>query len=183
MKALPAFLLLTLATCTAVFAQTPALPPLPPDGFVTLQQIIGDFAAQPEAAAQKYQGQRVLVYGRVGQVAQSDDAEGNPLDVFLQLPNNPTPDVKCVFTLAELPGWAQDSQVVIPDDGSQAVISRRNAEGEVKDQRPFVIVGENVGIHGTFDRFVAGDIILKDAKKVGPEKLREVLNEHGIPTE
>lgn len=182
MKLLPAFLLLT--AMAGAFAQnTPALPPLPPDGFVTLQQIVGDFTAQPQAALQKYQGQRVLVYGRVGQVAQANDSEGNPLNVFLQLPNNPTPDVKCVFTLADIPGWAQDAEVQIPDDGSQAVIARRNQEGNVTREKPFVVVGQNVGIHGTFDRFEAGDVVLKDAKKAGPEKLAEILNQHGISTE
>src|SRR5262249_46584824 len=132
---------------------------------------------------QKYQGQRILVYGRIGQVAQANDSEGNPLNVFLQLANNPTPDVKCIFTLADIPGWAQDAEIQIPDDGSQAVIARRNRDGNVSRERPFVVVGQNVGIHGTFDRFEAGDVVLKDAKKVAPEKLMEILQQHGISTE
>lgn len=172
-----------LVTATGLFAQTAQLAPLPPDGFVTLQQVVSDFSTQPDAAAQKYNGQRILVYGRVGQVAQSQDAEGNPLEIYLQLANNNTPDVKCVFTLADLPGWSQDSTIQIPDDGSQAGIFRRGRDGNVKDEKAFVTVGQNIGVHGTFDRFVAGDVVLKDCKKLGPEKLMEVLKQNGISTE
>ena len=180
MKLLP-FLLLV--TATGLFAQTAQLAPLPPDGFVTLAQVISDFSSQPEAATQKYNGQRILVYGRVGQIAQSQDSAGNPLQVFLQLANNNTPDVKCTFTLADLPGWTQDSTIQIADDGSQASVSRRGRDGNVKDETAYVTVGQNIGVHGTFDSFIAGDVVLKDCKKVETEKLMKALKEHGIATE
>jgi hypothetical protein len=180
MKPIP---LALLATVAGLFAQNATLAPLPPDGFVTLEQVVSDFSTQPEAALRKYNGQRLLVYGRVGQIAQSQDSAGNPLQVFLQLANNPTPDVKCVFPLAELPGWTQDATVQVSEDGSQASVFRRGRDGNVKDDTAFVTVGERIGVRGTFDNFVAGDVVLKDCKKEHPEKLMEVLRQHGIPTE
>lgn len=176
-----AFLVLFL-TATGLFAQAP-LAPLPPDGFVTLEQIVNEFSTQPDAALKKYQGQRVLVYGRVGQVEKSDDSEGNPLTVFLQLAQNPTPDVKCVFGISAIPKREQDAQVEVSEDGTEAVIAHRNEEGNINWQRPFIEEGQNVGIRGTFDNFVAGDIILKDSRKLRPEFLMKVLREHGIATE
>jgi hypothetical protein len=177
------FPLALLVKATGLFAQTAQLTPLPPDGFVTLAQVVSDFSSQPEAALQKYNGQRILVYGRVGQIAQSQDSAGNPLQVFLQQANNNTPDVKCIFTLSDLPGWTQDATIQISEDGSQASVSRRGRDGNVKDESAYFTVGENVGVHGTFDNFVAGDVVLKDCKKLRPEKLMEVLKEHGIATE
>lgn len=176
--------LLLLATAAVLHAQNPpALAPLPPDGFVTLQQIVNDFATQPDAALQKYNGMRLLVYGRVGQLEQSDDSEGNPLTAYLQIPNNPTPDVKCVFTPADVPAGYQDAQVQISEDGTQASIFHRNFQGNLTRERPFLTTGQNIGVHGTFDNFVAGDIILKDCRRVGPERMMQILQEHGIPTE
>lgn len=180
MKLLPLALLVTV---TGVFAQTAQLAPLPPDGFVTLAQVMSDFSSQPEAATQKYNGQRILVYGRVGQIAQSQDADGNPLEVYLQQADNTTPDVKCVFTLSDLPGWSQNSTVQISEDGSQASLFHRGRDGNAKDSTAYVTVGQTIGVHGTFDSFVAGDVVLKDCKKVRPEKLMEALKQHGIDTE
>ncbi len=172
---------LLLLPAAALFAQTPApLAPLAPDGFVTLSQIVSEFAAQPDAAAQKYNGQRILIYGRVGQVEQSDDIEGNPLVIFLQLPNQTTPDVRCIFTLADIPEWGQNATVQISEDGSQAVISHRNQQGNVNKDHVFAVVGQNQGIHGTFDRFVAGDIVLKNCKKANPEKLADILKQNAV---
>jgi hypothetical protein len=181
MKLLPVALLCGVAT--AVFAQSAALPPLPPDGFVTLEQIVSDFASQPQVAADKYNGQQIVVYGRVGPVAQSDDEAGDPLVVFLQLANTPTPDVKCVFPLADLPEWSDTAGVQISEDGSQAVLFHRGKDGNVMKQHVFATTGQTLGICGTFDRLVAGDIVLKDCEKVGAEKLTKILQAHGIATE
>ncbi len=180
MKLLPLALLVTAA---GLFAQTAALSPLPPDGFVTLAQVMSDFSSQPEAATQKYNGQRLLVYGRVGQIAQSQDSAGNPLQIFLQQANDTTPDVKCTFTLADLPDWTQNAGIKVSEDGSQASMFHRNGDGTINKEHALFTVGQTVGIHGTFDSFVAGDVGLKDCKKVATEKLMGVLKEHGIATE
>jgi len=171
------FLLPLLLSASVLLAQTPPLAPLPPDGFVTLDQIVSDFSTQPDAAAQKYNGARVLVYGRVGSVQKSDDIDGNPLVAFLQLASNPTPDVKCVFDDGDIPS----ENVSINSDQTQVTIAKRNDEtGALDDKRPFLIVGQNVGIHGTFSRFTAGDVVLHNSRKVSPEKLAEALQQNGI---
>lgn len=174
-------LLALLLSATILSAQS--LAPLPPDGFVTLAQIVSDFTTAPDAANQKYNGQRILVYGTVGQLSQGEGSSSNPLAVYLQLPNNTTPDVKAVFTLSDIPPAGQDAAVQISGDGRQATIFHRNREGDLNRQRPFVTVGQNIGVRGTFDQLVAGDIVLKDAVKEAPEKLMQILKEHGIPTE
>ena len=162
----------------ALLAQSP-LPALPPDGFVTLQQIVNEFSSSPDAALQKYNGMRILVYGRVGQVTQSDDADGDPLTVFLQLPNQTTPDVKAVFGADEIP----TTNITVAPNESKATVFHRNWEGQLTSERSFIVAGENAGIRGTFDNFVAGDIVLKNSVKLSPPILMQKLQEHGIPTE
>lgn len=163
---------------SSLFAQSP-LPALPPDGFVTLQQIVNEFSSSPDAALQKYNGMRILVYGRVGQVTQSDDADGDPLTVFLQLPNQTTPDVKAVFGSDDVP----TTNISVAPNQSKATVFHRNWEGELTKERSFIVTGENAGIRGTFDNFVAGDIVLKNSVKLSPPILAQKLQEHGIPTE
>lgn len=177
MKTLPT--LLALALSLAHLSAQTNLAPLPPDGFVTLEQIISDFSSNESAALQKYNGMRILVYGRVGQVTQSDDQDGDPLTVFLQLPNNTTPDVKAVFGTDDIP----TTDMSIDPNQSKATVFHRKADGSLTDERAFIVVGENVGIRGTFDNFVAGDIVLKNAHKVRPDAVMQMLGEHGISTE
>ncbi len=174
-----------LAVCTlaatfagSLIAQNAALAPLPPDGFVTLQQVVSDFSADETAARQKYNGMRILVYGRVGQVTQSHDADGDPLDVFMQLPNQTTPDVKAVFGADDLP----KNNNVDPNH-SKIDVFHRNWEGNLTKEHAFIVEGENTGIRGTFDNFIAGDVVLKNCHKLQTGALLKKLAEHGIPTE
>jgi hypothetical protein len=173
------FLSLVMAISVSAMAQD-ALAPLPPDGFVTLPQIVQDFSSQPDAALQKYNGMRIVVYGRVGQVTQSDDEDGDPVVVYLQLPNNPTPDVKCVFNSAGVP---QGGDVNVENNDSEADFYKRNRKGDITAERPIEVTGEMVAIRGTFDNFVAGDIVLKECRKLRPEALTKLLSAHGIPVE
>lgn len=156
------------------------LAPLPPDGFVTLQQIVQEFSEQPDAALKKYEGMRILVYGRVGQVTQSDDEDGDPVVVFLQLPQNPTPDVKCVFNAAGVP---QGGNVNVEENDSEADFYKRDKAGNITSEVPLDITGQMVGIRGTFDNFIAGDIVLKECRKLKMDSLEKVLSRHGIETE
>ena len=162
----------------SLLAQTSALAPLTPDGFVTLQQIVSDFSSDQQAAMQKYDGMRILVYGRVGQLTQSDDSEGDPLTVFLQLPNQTTPDVKAVFGADDLP-----KNNSVDPDGSKVDVYHRNWNGDLTKERAFLVEGETTGIRGTFDNFVAGDIVLKNSSKLDTATLMKKLAEHGISTE
>jgi len=162
----------------SLFAQTSALAPLPPDGFVTLQQVVNDFATAEDAALQKYNGMRILVYGRVGEVTQSEDASGDPLAVFMRIPSQTTPDVKAVFGADDLP-----KIITVDPNHSKADVYHRNWEGDLTKEHAFIVKGENTGIRGTFDNFVAGDIILKNCHKLQKDVLLKKLAEHGIPTE
>jgi len=177
----PILLSCTLAAIFAgsLFAQSPTLPALPPDGFVTLEQIVSEFGTSPDAAMQKYNGMRILVYGRVGLVTQSDDSAGDPLTVVMQLPNQTTPDVKAVFGADDVP----TNNVSVGGNNSKADVFHRNWEGALTKERAFIVAGENTGIRGTFDNFVAGDIVLQNCHKLQTGVLMKKLAEHGIATE
>ena len=162
----------------SLLAQNSTLAPLPPDGFVTLQQIVSDFATAQDAAMQKYNGMRILVYGRVGDVTQSSDSQGDPLTVFMQLPNQTTPDVKAVFGADDMP-----KNNSVDPNGSKVDVFHRNWEGNLTKEHALIVEGENTGIRGTFDNFVAGDIVLKNCNKLQTAVLMKKLAEHGIPTE
>jgi len=170
--------MLAAAFAGSVLSQDATLAPLPPDGFVTLAQVVNDFSSAPDAALQKYNGMRILVYGRVGQVTESDDSSGDPLTVFMQLPNQTTPDVKAVFGADDMP----KNNTVDPNH-SKVDVFHRNWEGELTKERAFIVEGENTGIRGTFDNFVAGDVVLKNCNKLQTGVLMKKLAEHGISTE
>lgn len=156
-----------------------SLAPLPPDGFVTLAQIVNDFATSETQALQKYNGMRICVYGRVGKVTQSDDEEGDPLAAYMQLPNRTTPDVKALFSADFIPS----SVVSVADDDSKATVYHADWNGNLSNATSLIVEGENVGVRGTFDNFVAGDIILKNSFKLAPEALQKKLSEHGLATQ
>mgnify|MGYP000548271448 FL=1 len=177
MKTLSIASAILIASALAAFSQSP-LAPLPPDGFVTLQQIVQDFTSQPDDALQKYNGMRICVYGRVGKVEQSDDDDADPLAVTMQLQNQTTPAVKAYFDQDDIPGV-----VDVVDDQNKATVYHRDWAGNLSNQKSFIVGGENVAIRGTFDNFVAGDIILKNSFKLSPEALAQKLSEHGISTE
>lgn len=177
MKTLSIASAILIASALAAFSQS-QLAPLPPDGFVTLQQIVQDFTSQPDDALQKYNGMRICVYGRVGKVEQSDDDDADPLAVTMQLQNQTTPAVKAYFDQDDIPGV-----VDVVDDQNKATVYHRDWAGNLSDQKSFIVGGENAAIRGTFDNFVAGDIILKNSFKLSPEALAQKLSEHGISTE
>jgi hypothetical protein len=177
MKTLSIASAILIASVLAAFSQS-TLAPLPPDGFVTLQQIVQDFTSQPDDALQKYNGMRICVYGRVGKVEQSDDEDADPLAVTMQLQNQTTPAVKAYFDQDDIPGV-----VDVVDDQNKATVYHRDWAGNLSDQKSFIVGGENAAIRGTFDNFVVGDIVLKNSFKLSPEALSQKLSEHGISTE
>ena len=177
MKTLSIASVILIASALAAFSQS-TLAPLPPDGFVTLQQIVQDFTSQPDDALQKYNGMRICVYGRIGKVEQSDDDDADPLAVTMQLQNQTTPAVKAYFDQDDIPGV-----VDVVDDQNKATIYHRDWAGNLSQQKSFLVGGENAAIRGTFDNFVVGDIVLKNSFKLSPEALSQKLSEHGISTE
>lgn len=178
MKSLLVVCALAATFAGSLLAQNAALAPLPPDGFVTLQQVVSDFSADESAALQKYNGMRILVYGRVGKVSQSHDGAGDPLTVYMQLPNQTTPDVRAVFGADDI---AKNNSV--DPNHSKVDVFHRNWEGNLTKEHAFLVEGENTGICGTFDNFIAGDVVLKNCHKLQTGVLMKKLAEHHIPTE
>ncbi len=175
MKTMLSLVPVLMAAALQAYAQSP-LAPLPPDGFVTLEQIVNDFATSDTQALQKYNGMRICVYGRVGQVTQADDEEGDPLAVFLQLPNRTTPDVKALFDQDFLP----NSVVTVADNDSKATVQHADWNGNLSGGTSLVVTGENIAVRGTFDNFIAGDVVLKNSFKLSPAALAKKLAEHGL---
>ena len=97
----------------------------------------------------------------------------------MQLQNQTTPDVKAYFGPEDFPSGVVD----VSDDQNKATVFHRDWAGNLSNQKSFIVGGENSAIRGTFDNFVAGDIILKNCFKLSPEALAQKLSEHGIKTE
>jgi hypothetical protein len=178
MKNLSIALSILFTSALSALSQT-QLAPLAPDGFVTLEQIVQEFANDPTDALQKYNGMRICVYGRVGKVEQSDDDDSDPLAVSMQLQNQTTPDVKAFFGQEDFPSGVVD----VSEEQNKATVFHSDWAGNLSNQKSFLVGGENAAIRGTFDNFVAGDIILKNSFKLSPEALAQKLSEHGIATE
>lgn len=165
---LPALFFLTAAPLSA---QTPALAPLPVNGFVTLEQIVSDFRTNADAALQKYGGNQITVFGRVGQVEQPGDGE-NVLNVYLQVFKNPTPDVKAVFAADAFP---ENAQIQFSADGTQASVVTFNRENQPANTVPIATVDERIGIRGSFSDYQVGDIILKNCRKVSSGEVEKLM--------
>jgi len=178
MRNLLCSLLAVFSIFPAAAQDTGALAPLPPDGFVTLDQIMKEFSTQQEAAFQKYQGMRIVVYGRIGQVGQSNDDEGDPVVVYLQQNQNSSPDVKCVFNAAGVP---QGGQVNVENNDTEADFFKRGRDGDIKSERMLDVVGQMAAIRGTFDNFAAGDIVLKSCQKLKAAAAEKLLETHSSP--
>ena len=159
-----------LATIVTLSAQTPGLAPLPENGWVTLEQIVGDFRSNADAALQKYGGNQVIVFGRVGKVEQPGDGN-NVLNVYLQEFNDPTPDVKAVFAAT---AFRENAQIQFSADGSQASEVVMNSENLPARTIPIATVDERIAIKGSFSDFQVGDIILKDCRKLTKEEVAKL---------
>ena len=130
------------------------------DPVIPYAELAGEFAANSTAADQKYQGQYLTVRARVVSLSQ-DGGAGSPLSAVFGAPDNDSFQIKADFSLDTLgPDWASIS---ISDDGTQAMLVRRNREGEILENRPLLIVGEERTISGSYQGYVAGDMILRDA--------------------
>lgn len=178
---LGSFLALSLLSVLSLHAQTAdggaALKPLRPDGFVTLEEIVGDFRSAPDAALQKYGGNEITVYGRVGSVSgpDSDAASGAVAVIYLQEFSNPTPDVKVLVHNDDLP---ENALIRVSPDGTQAIIEHTTRIGNPKGDTPYAVVDERVAFKGGFGGFQEGDILLNNAHKV-PKKEIEAKLEGG----
>lgn len=123
--------------------------------------------SQDQAAAQvKYQGQMITVTGPVASIAQGDMTTDDPaVAVTLSAPDGPGPDVKCLFQNEDL---EPNTEIYVPDDGSEAILRKRDAVGNVISSRPMVQSGQQVVVTGSFLEYDAGDIVLQHCRLTAP---------------
>ena len=81
--------------------------------------------------------------------------------VLLSTTDGPGPDVKCLFQNEDL---AVNTEIYVPDDGSEAILRKRDPAGNVIASEPFVQSGQQVTITGSFLNFDAGDIVLQHCR-------------------
>lgn len=123
-----------------------------------------EFSQDAVAAGAKYQGKIITVSGPVSSLAQGDMTTDNPaVAVLLSTTDGPGPDVKCLFQNEDL---AVNTEIYVPDDGSEAILRKRDPAGNVISSEPFVQSGQQVTITGSFLNFDAGDIVLQHCRMV-----------------
>jgi len=155
MKAIPFCIFLFLAAHLATGQTTP----------VDWQTLAAEFSQDEAAASTKYQGQILTVTGPVSAIAQGDMTTDNPaVAVTLSTSAGPGPDVKCLFQNEDL---AQNTEIYVPDDGSEAILRKRDAIGNVVSSEPLVQTGQQVVVTGSFLEFDAGDIVLQHCRLAG----------------
>ena len=123
--------------------------------------------SEDEAAAQaKYQGQMITVTGPVASIAQGDMTTDDPaVAVTLSTPDGPGPDVKCLFQNEDL---EPNTELYVPDDGSEAIVRKRDAIGNVISSQPMVQSGQQIVVTGSFFEYDAGDIVLQHCRLASP---------------
>ncbi len=155
MKVFSFFALLCLAANAAPAQSTP----------VDWQTLATEFSQDEAAASNKYQGQMITVTGPVSGIAQGDMTTDNPaVAVTLSTPAGPGPDVKCLFQNEDL---APNSEIYVPNDGSEAILRKRDNVGNVISSEPMVQSGQQIVVTGSFLEFDAGDIVLQHCRLAG----------------
>ena len=155
MKVSSFFALLCLAANVATAQSTP----------VDWQTLATEFSQDEAAASNKYQGQMITVTGPVSGIAQGDMTTDNPaVAVTLSTPAGPGPDVKCLFQNEDL---APNSEIYVPNDGSEEILRKRDNVGNVISSEPMVQSGQQIVVTGSFLEFDAGDIVLQHCRLAG----------------
>ncbi len=154
MKLLP---LLLIATVVVAFAQDSAP--------IDWKTIATEFSQDEAAAEAKYQGKMITVTGPVSAIAGGDDTLDNPsVAVTLSAQDGPGPDVKCLFENEDL---EPNTQLYVPDDGSEVLVKTVDPTGNVTGSRPMVQTGQQITVTGSYLEFDAGDIVLRHCRLVG----------------
>ena len=132
---------------------------------VDWQTLAAEFLQDEAAASTKYQGQMITVTGPVSTIAQGDMTTDNPaVAVTLSTPAGPGPDVKCLLQNEDL---APNTEIYVPDDGSEAILRKRDTIGNVISSEPLVQTGQQIVVTGSFLEFDAGDIVLQHCRLTG----------------
>jgi hypothetical protein len=146
------------------------LKPLPGNGVVPLKTIAGDFASNQMAASGKYSDRRITVIGRIAKLSKGS-GDNKVLIVTLQDASANLPAVKGEFLSGTIP---QNSELEISGDGSSAVLLSRDRSGMILGRKPYLSLGQRVGLKGSFKEIQVGDIVLTDCALVSKQKLKEL---------
>ena len=135
------------------------------DAAIDWRTIATEFSQDQAAAEAKYQGRMITVSGPVSAIAEGDMTVDDPsVAVTLSTQDGPGPDVKCLFENEDL---EPNTQLDVPDDGSEVVIRTVDQIGNVTGTRPFIQSGQQITVSGSYVEFDAGDIVLRHCRLAG----------------
>ena len=127
--------------------------------------IATEFSQDQAAAEAKYAGKMLTVTGPVSAIAGGDDTLDNPsVAVTLSTQDGPGPDVKCLFENEDL---EPNTQLYVPDDGSEVQIRTVDQVGNETGSRPLIETGQQITVTGSYVEFDAGDIVLRHCRLAG----------------
>ena len=149
-------------TIVAAFSVASALAQ---DAAIDWRTIATEFSQDQAAAEAKYQGRMITVSGPVSAIAEGDMTVDDPsVAVTLSTQDGPGPDVKCLFENEDL---EPNTQLDVPDDGSEVIIRTVDQIGNVTGSRPFIQSGQQITVSGSYVEFDAGDIVLRHCRLAG----------------
>ena len=135
------------------------------DAAIDWRTIATEFSQDQAAAEAKYQGRMITVSGPVSAIAEGDMTVDDPsIAVTLSTQDGPGPDVKCLFENEDL---EPNTQLDVPDDGSEVIIRTVDQIGNVTGSRPFIQSGQQITVSGSYVEFDAGDIVLRHSRLAG----------------
>jgi hypothetical protein len=135
------------------------------DAAIDWRTIATEFSQDQAAAEAKYQGRMITVSGPVSAIAEGDMTVDDPsIAVTLSTQDGPGPDVKCLFENEDL---EPNTQLDVPDDGSEVIIRTVDQIGNVTGSRPFIQSGQQITVSGSYVEFDAGDIVLRHCRLAG----------------
>jgi hypothetical protein len=150
-----------LAAAAALFVSSA----LAQDAPIDWRTIASEFSQDQAAAEAKYAGKMLTVTGPVSAIAGGDDTLDNPsVAVTLSTQDGPGPDVKCLFENEDL---EPNTQLYVPDDGSEVQIRTVDQVGNETGSRPLIETGQQITVTGSYVEFDAGDIVLRHCRLAG----------------
>jgi hypothetical protein len=150
-----------LAAAAALFVSSA----LAQDAPIDWRTIATEFSQDQAAAEAKYAGKMLTVTGPVSAIAGGDDTLDNPsVAVTLSTQDGPGPDVKCLFENEDL---EPNTQLYVPDDGSEVQIRAVDQVGNETGSRPLIETGQQITVTGSYVEFDAGDIVLRHCRLAG----------------
>ena len=150
-----------LAAAAALFVSSA----LAQDAPIDWRTIATEFSQDQAAAEAKYAGKMLTVTGPVSAIAGGDDTLDNPsVAVTLSTQDGPGPDVKCLFENEDL---EPNTQLYVPDDGSEVQIRTVDQVGNETGSRPLIQTGQQITVTGSYVEFDAGDIVLRHCRLAG----------------